>query len=551
MRHLAEERGLLRLLAAIALGAGLLGGAGSAWAQPADTQPAKVAVPLVAVFPLQPAGEGQTIALEIPEKVWRAALEKVPEAEEGVSFLLVNEDSSAVQRAVEERRLRRSELGGQVTEDQARRIAATLEAQVALVPRVSLAGEKQDRLAVAVTLVSAGGTAEKQVPSFPLSDLAGRWDQDWLDSRSALLAAKVREHVCPAVRNLVVQAAAAQEDASQALYRRAQEAFRAGNLEEAADLVREAIGGKTPRAEYHLLLAEISYRQGKIEAAASQFKAAARLAPNPLEARRRYAECLAQLGQVAEAIGEFQTVVKSAPEDREAIVALARLYLREERPAEAAVLLKKALDLAPDDTDLALQLAEAYARTNRQEDALRIYQQLSERGNAPTDLLERMAELQAEREQYVAAFDYYAQAAQSWGDTKYLNSEQAEQIAAILDKVLVGALEDAREALIGFSRGESMREQAFAVLASRRERAGEAVALLERAKVPPSYQALVGACRQAASLVYQALTDQVLFVDLNQPGYNTTGSALFEQAGKEIVRAREILNSLSRAAPAP
>lgn len=546
----ADKQRLVRNLLIVALAAGLLCCIARAWAQPPAAQ-APQPISVVAVFPLQPADEGQQISLEVPEKVWRAALERVSEAEEGVSFLLVTADSPVVRRAVEERRLTRSELEGQITGEQARRIATQLEAQVALVPRVALAAQAQDRVEVAVTLMTTGGTAASEVPGFALTDLTGGWDQAWLDSHAADLAARVRERVCPAVRDLVLRSVAAEDTASQGLYSRAQQAYEAANFEEAASLLREAMSGKQPRPEYHLLLAEVYYREGKIEAAAAQFKAAARLAPNPLAAKRRYGECLAQLGQVAEATAEFESVVKSAPEDREAIVALARLYLREERSAEAAVLLKKALDLDPGNADLALQLASAYARINRAEEALRIYQQLGAQGNGGSDLLERMAELQAQRKEYVAAFEYYAQAAKNWGATKYLNAKQVEQLGEILDRVVVAALEDAREALIGFSCGETMRENAFAVLVSRRTRLGNAVGLLDKIRVPPSYEALIGVCRQAVSLAYQALTDQVLFVDLNQPRYNTTGSSLFEQAGKEVVRARQMLESLTRTSGTP
>jgi len=540
-------RALVLVLAAAPLLWPLAFSAGAAWAQPPASSPSGPTT--VAVFALTTATPGGETSLEIPDKVWRAALEKLPESEVGFAALFVIADSPAVRRAIQERRLTKDDLSAQMTGEQALRIARQLGAQVALLPAVTVESGRQWQ--VAVTLLNVSGVAQVEVPPFALAEVTDRLDQAWFDSRVDHLAGRLRERVCPVVRDLASQAADAEDAAFRDLYQQAQSAFEAGNLEQAASLVKEAMGGKRPRAEYHLLLAEIYYRQGKIEAAAGQFKAAAGLAPNPVQARRRYGECLAQLGQVREAIAEFAAVVNSAPEDREAVVALARLYLREERAAEAAVLLKKALDMDPGNTDLALQLAAAYARTNRGEDALRVYQQLAAQGTGGADLLEQMARLQAQRQEFSAAFECYAQAAEQWAVPRYVDADEAEQLSAVIDGVLLAALQDARDILIAFSRQEAMREEAFVVLASRRARVGKAVSLLGKVKVPPAYDELFGAWQQAASLGYQALTDQVLFVDLNQPRFSVTASTVFEQAGREIARARQLRDSLTRMAVTP
>jgi len=383
------------------------------------------------------------------------------------------------------------------------------------------------------------------VPEIEMTTLEGTYNQQWLDEKAERLAARMREQVFPQARELIVKDAKASSALSGDLYRRAEQAIAARDLESAASALREALAQPGPKARYHRLLGEVYYQQGKLEAAANQFQAAASWEPNPTPTRRRYAECLLQLGREREAVAELQEVCRLDPDDHQALIMLARAQVRLNEPEKAAVLLKRAVDLGVADSETYLMLAGSYARVGRTREAMALYRSLLDANPQNYSLLEEIADLQAKSGDLSAAFDYYLEAARRWSSAKELNSGQCEQLLQMVDAVAVGCLRESRDALIGFSKVETVREEAFRVLARGRQRTLDVLFVLERVSAPPSYQALVRQWKQAASLVLQAVTDELLFVDLDQPSYNATGSNLYEEASREIGRARDMLSEMS------
>ena len=143
-------------------------------------------------------------------------------------------------------------------------------------------------------------------------------------------------------------------------FRRATEAMRAGNLEEAGDQFA-SITKETPSfAEAHLNLALVREEQGRNEEAVASLQKALSLKPRLRGANLFLAIAHYRLNHFDKAIAAVQKETAFYPTDANAWMWLGVVQLASENPEEAAAALDKAAKLAPDNVDILYHRGRAH-----------------------------------------------------------------------------------------------------------------------------------------------------------------------------------------------
>jgi len=128
----------------------------------------------------------------------------------------------------------------------------------------------------------------------------------------------------------------------------AAELEEAGQLEQAAEMIRAAMAAGGPQAEYSFQLAELLYRQGDLAGARERYYVAIELDEDYVEARANLGCVLAELGQHDLAVAAFQGALAYHRDYADVHYHLARLLDALGRPEEAGACWRSFLELAPD-----------------------------------------------------------------------------------------------------------------------------------------------------------------------------------------------------------
>ena len=136
----------------------------------------------------------------------------------------------------------------------------------------------------------------------------------------------------------------------------AQDAFRAGHLEEAEQLFREAAAGKPPRAEALFFLGHFLQETGRPRDAIPFLKRARRLKPGVGEIDLQLGLAYQDAGDAGQAEKLFRSATRSASDPSDAWLALGNLQAMQERNQEAAQSFRQALKIRPGDPAALIEL---------------------------------------------------------------------------------------------------------------------------------------------------------------------------------------------------
>lgn len=149
----------------------------------------------------------------------------------------------------------------------------------------------------------------------------------------------------------------------------AEELFRRGRLDEAADLCLSV----RDNARAALLLARIRLRQGATAESVDHFTHAAALDPRSFEAFWGLGQASARLGRSAQAISAYRVAVSLRPDHAGAHNNLGVLYWEADRPADAAACFARAAACQNDYAEAFFNLGAALAGLARHREAIAAY----------------------------------------------------------------------------------------------------------------------------------------------------------------------------------
>jgi predicted TPR repeat methyltransferase len=128
------------------------------------------------------------------------------------------------------------------------------------------------------------------------------------------------------------------------------EAFRAGHLEAAADLIAKAIAANRDMPDFHYNLAIVLRAQGKLKEAAASYKRAILLKPDYADAHNNLGNVWKTLGKRDKARASFERALHCKPDNADTHYNLGILCSDSGDRDEAARHFHRCLDLDPDDS---------------------------------------------------------------------------------------------------------------------------------------------------------------------------------------------------------
>lgn len=138
------------------------------------------------------------------------------------------------------------------------------------------------------------------------------------------------------------------EQASRRLALATQEAFRAGRLDQAEELCKQAIELWPQDPQARLALGVIRARKGDLTAAISAFKDVIDLDPNSYEAHISLATAYRDSGNIDQALAAGLRAASLRPDDAYAHYQFGTTWIAARRPDRALVAFRRAVDIQPD-----------------------------------------------------------------------------------------------------------------------------------------------------------------------------------------------------------
>jgi predicted TPR repeat methyltransferase len=135
-----------------------------------------------------------------------------------------------------------------------------------------------------------------------------------------------------------------------ALHARGVEAYRAGQLQTAADLIARAIAADGQRPDFHYNLAIVLRAQNRLKDAAASYERAIRLKPDYADAHNNLGNVLKAMGKPDTARASFARALHCRPDNADSHYNLGVLCSETGDAEEAAGHLQRCLDLDPDDS---------------------------------------------------------------------------------------------------------------------------------------------------------------------------------------------------------
>lgn len=193
------------------------------------------------------------------------------------------------------------------------------------------------------------------------------------------------------------------------IFQQARDAFQAGDLQSARDLVQRGLAVDPQYAAGWLALGSIQFRLNEIGDAATDFRKATDLNPQDPMARKALAECLTLSGS-PDAAQAWREVLKLQRNDREAHLTLGTILLNQKKFSEASLELEAAVKDGPASAPLEEQLAKAFLETGNNTGATQALERAAQIDPSP-DNLNKVAEDLADHQLDLAAAQRYAEKA--------------------------------------------------------------------------------------------------------------------------------------------
>jgi tetratricopeptide (TPR) repeat protein len=151
-------------------------------------------------------------------------------------------------------------------------------------------------------------------------------------------------------------------------------AYRAGNLEAAADLIRSAIAIHDTGATYHMNLGTVLHAQGRLDEAETLFRRALTLNPNVAEAHVNLGNVLQARGEFDESVTCYERALALKPDSAEAHNNLGNAHQSQGRINLAIAWYERALAIKPDYAEVYCNLGNARQAEDRLDEAAALYQ---------------------------------------------------------------------------------------------------------------------------------------------------------------------------------
>ena len=155
-----------------------------------------------------------------------------------------------------------------------------------------------------------------------------------------------------------------------ALFKRANEAFRAGNLSQAAWSCRLILAANKDHFEALHLLAMVEFQQGRCEEARGLLRKALRINNRSAAAHVNFALILNTLDEPEAALRSLDAALKIRPDDPLALSNRGNVLLRLGRTDEALASLDRAIEIAPTYSDALINRGNILVSLKRYEEAL-------------------------------------------------------------------------------------------------------------------------------------------------------------------------------------
>lgn len=184
-----------------------------------------------------------------------------------------------------------------------------------------------------------------------------------LDASTALLMARLRASLDPALAIDSYREALTSHSRSGELWRRLADALSAADrLDEAEDAYGRAIAAAPGYFQPLLNYGIFSYARGDYERASRQFRKAAELAPGLAIARQYLASALLLMGDFEGSEQEYRQSLNIL-RDPNTLLGIGAVLSYEGKQADAVAYYEQARDLGPEDSHTLANLADAYRRT--------------------------------------------------------------------------------------------------------------------------------------------------------------------------------------------
>jgi predicted O-linked N-acetylglucosamine transferase (SPINDLY family) len=151
-----------------------------------------------------------------------------------------------------------------------------------------------------------------------------------------------------------------------------------GNHADAARCIQQALALAPRRPDFHNNLGEVQRRQGATEGALASYRQALHLAPDFAEAHYNLANVLKQQGHLGEAIGHYQHAVRLNPKHIQAYYNLGNTLLEQGDYHPAIAAYRQASALNPAIAEVHLNLGNALNGAYRIEEALASYRRAAQ-----------------------------------------------------------------------------------------------------------------------------------------------------------------------------